>query len=147
MEGVQDALGAFEFAAQAAAFGGVGPAEAAEERGGLGDGVGPDGAVAGVVGCLRATGRVTQAGEGFVRGRGAGEFQAERAGRVDEPAVVRDAEVQRPGSFREQVAHVPVAVEDPGGGRGVGGEFGVDVGEQRGQVPGAGPGGHDLALQ
>ncbi len=58
VDGGQDALGAVEFGLEACPLGGPGAAERADERGGAGDGVCPDGPVAGVVGGLRAAGRV-----------------------------------------------------------------------------------------
>ena len=108
--------------------------------------LGPDGPVAGVVGGVRAAGRVAHPGQWPVGVRGAGEFQAERAGRVGEPAVVRGAEVQRLGALGEQVEHFTVAAlglrRRSAGER----ELAVDVGEELGEFAGTWSGGHDALL-
>ena len=116
VDGVQDALGAVEFGLEAGPLGCPGPAERADERGGAGDGVRPDGPVAGMVGGLRAAGRVAHSGQRLAGGGGSGHLQAERPGRVGEPAVVRRGEVQYLGALAEQVQDVLVAGDDAGGG-------------------------------
>ncbi len=50
------------------------------------------------------------------------------------------------GAFAEQVEDVLVAGDDVGGGRGVAGQVPVDGGEELGQFPGSGAGGHDAVL-
>jgi hypothetical protein len=94
---------------QAGPVGAAGDAEIAEERLGLFGVFGPDGPVVLVVGGLRAARRVTYPRQGPVGVWGAGEFEAERAGRVAEPAVVRGSQVQGAGAFGEQVEDFPVA--------------------------------------
>src|ERR1700722_18659254 len=60
-------------------------------------------------GWLAGSGGGTHAHEGLVSGWGSGELEAERPGRVGEPAVVRGAEVQRPGALGHEVEGVPFA--------------------------------------
>src|SRR5207344_2857947 len=71
--------------------------------------LGPDGPVAGVVGGLRAAGRVAHSDKGLIAGLVAGEPEAKCPGRVGEPAVVRGAEVQHAGALGEEAADLPVA--------------------------------------
>jgi hypothetical protein len=78
---------------QAGLLGAAGGAEGAEEFGGARGVVGPDVAVAGVMGGLRAAGGVAQPGQWLVRVRGSGQPQAQRLGRLGEPAL------WRPGSY------------------------------------------------
>jgi hypothetical protein len=127
VDGINDALGAVEFGLEAGSLGGPGAAERADEGGGAGDGVCPDGPVAGVMGGLRAACRVAHSSQGLVGGGGSGHLQAERAGGVGEPAVVRRGEVQYPGALAEQVEDVLVAGDDARGGRVVSGQVCVDV--------------------
>ena len=108
--------------------------------------IGPDVAVAGVVGGLRAAGGVTQPGQRLVRVRGSGEPQAQRFGRVGEPAVVRGREVQGTGSFGQQVEDLAVAAHHGRAGGGRSGEAGVDAGEEVQQFPCAGAGWADALL-
>ena len=89
---------------------------------------------------------VTHADHRAVRGRGAGEFQAERAGGVGEPAVVRGAEVQRLGAFGQQVEDVAVVALDLRCRSRFGVQVGVDGGEEVGKAAGAGAGGQDALL-
>ncbi|MFJ9613461.1 hypothetical protein [Streptomyces noursei] len=73
----------------------LGESGVAEEDGlGVVGVVGPDLPVLGMVGGLRAAGRVAQPHQRLVGVRGAGEFQAQGLARIREPAVVTDAEVQ-----------------------------------------------------
>jgi hypothetical protein len=74
---------------QAGLLGAAAGAERAEESGGASGVIGPDFAVAGVVGGLRAAGRITQPGQRLVRVRGPGQPQAQRLGRIGEPALWR----------------------------------------------------------
>ncbi|MFF4519800.1 hypothetical protein [Streptomyces mirabilis] len=70
--------------------------------------VGPELPVPGVMGGLRAAGRVTHPHQGLVGVRGAGEFQAQRLARIGEPAVVSDAEVQGLRLCLEDALDTPV---------------------------------------
>ena len=141
-----DPEGAVVVGLQAGAFGGAGLAELAEEGLGAFGVLGPDGPVVLVVGGLRAACGVTHADHRSVRGRGAGEFQAERAGGVGEPAVVRGAEVQRLRAFGQQVEDVAVVALDLRCRSRFGVQVGVDGGEEVGQAAGAGAGGQDALL-
>jgi len=96
---LQDAQAAGVFVLQAGFLSAAGGAERAEEGGGAGGVICPDVAVAGVVGSLRAAGGIAQPGQRLVRVRGSGQPQAQRLGRIGEPAVVRGREVQGAGSF------------------------------------------------
>ena len=69
---VEHAQAAGVFVLQAGFLGAAGGAERAEEGGGVGGVVGPDVAVAVVVGGLRAARGVTQPGQRLVRVRGPG---------------------------------------------------------------------------
>jgi hypothetical protein len=102
--------------------------------------------VAGVVGGLRAARGVAHSGQRLVGGGGAGQPEAQRAGRVGEPAVVRGPEVQHVGASAEQVEDVLVAGDHVGGGRGVGGEVAVHVVEEFGEFTCAWAGGHHAVL-
>ena len=81
--------------------------EVTEERLGLVGVLGPDRPVAGVVGGLRAAGRITHPGERLAGVGGSGEFQAQGPGGIGEPAVVRGAQVEGAGAFGEQVEDCP----------------------------------------
>jgi hypothetical protein len=95
---------------------------------------------------LRASRRVAHSGGRGLGGLGAGEFEAQRLGRVGEPAVVRDAQVEHSSALGEQVVHLLVAVQDGGRGGGLGLELAVDGAEERDQVAGARSGGHRALL-
>jgi hypothetical protein len=79
-------------------------------------------------------------------GRSSGELEAERPGRVGEPAVVRGAEVQGPGALGDEVEDIAVASLGLGRSGIGGGELAVDVGEELGEFACAGAGGHDALL-
>ena len=93
VDGVQDAHCPVMVGLQSCPLGLAGRAEVAEEGLGLLGVLGPDGPVAGVVGGLVAAGGVAHSDEGLVGGGGPGEPEAERPGRVGEPAL------WRPGSY------------------------------------------------
>ncbi|MCX4906463.1 hypothetical protein [Streptomyces sp. NBC_00878] len=131
---------------ESGAFGLAGGAELAEEGVGAFGVLGPDEAVAGVMGGLRAAGGVTHPDERAVGGGGAGEFEAERAGRVGEPAVVRGTEMEGLGPLGQQVEHVAVTALGLRRRRCHRFELGVDAGEEFGQSPGSWPGWEDALL-
>src|SRR6202011_3495309 len=85
----EDTSGAVVIGLQAGLFGLAGGAEADQERLGGGGPVGPDGAVAGVVGGLGAAGRVAHAGQWLVGVGCAGQFEAQRPRGGAEPAAGR----------------------------------------------------------
>ncbi len=94
---------------EAGALGFAGGADLAEEGLGALGVLGPDRPVAGMVGGLRASCRVAYSDQRLIRVGGAGQLEAEGAGRVGELAVVRRAEVEHLGALGQQVEHVPVA--------------------------------------
>ena len=95
---------------------------------------------------LGAAGGVAHSGEGLVGGGGSGELEAEGAGGVGEPAVVRGAEVQGAGAPGQEAEDLAVAALDPGCPRIFGCGLPVDAGEELGKLAGAWPGGHDALL-
>lgn len=150
--GCWDVLGAVEVGLQTCPLGLAGGAEGAEEGRGLLGVLGPDRTVAGVVGSLRAAGRVAHPRQRLGRGRGAGQLEAQRSGGVAEPAVVGDPKVQGVGALAQQVENLAVAALDlrrvAGGGRrrASRAERGVHAGEELDEFAGAGPGGQDALL-
>ena len=129
VDGVENAVGALQFGVQAGMFGFAGPADLAEEHGVVFGGLGPRRPVAGVVGGLRAARGVAHPDQGLAGAGGAREFQAQCPGGVGEPAVVRQAQVQRSGALAEQVEHPLVAGEHVRRGASVIGEVTVDGGK------------------
>ena len=139
-------MGPVVVAAQAGALGRAGLAELADEGLCPLSVLGPDRAVALVVGGLRAAGRVAHSDERAVGRGGAGELEAECAGWVGEPAVVRRPQVQDAGALGQQVEDVTVVVLGLRRCRGGCAEAGVDAGEELGEAPGSGAGGQDALL-
>src|SRR5271166_1249327 len=76
---------------------------------------GPGLAVLGVEGGLRAAGCVAHSCQRLVGGWRAGELEAERFGRIGEPAVVRRLDVQGGGALFQQQLDVPVGGHHCGG--------------------------------
>jgi hypothetical protein len=106
---------------------------------------GPDLPVLGVVGGLRAAGRVAHPQQRLGGVRGAGDFQAQSLARIGEPAVVADTEVQGLRLRLEDALDAPVV--DDGDRPGVVPLQGlVDGFEGADEVAGALAAGQDAAL-
>ncbi|MEU9563348.1 hypothetical protein AB0D16_15125 [Streptomyces sp. NPDC048161] len=97
--------------------------------------------VAGVMGDLRAAGRVAHPGRRPVSFGAAGEGEAQGLARVEEAAVIRQPQVQGADPSGPQVEQFLIAALDRGSRHVQLFQLALDTGEERQPVPGSGAGG------